>query len=1190
MDCVTLCVLFGVLFAALNGCIAWDQKKFIENRLECVDLASQSYAIVPECSTQQKCFSLLESGLFDFSLSEFDFDVRQEIFHYKNHIAKAWLYYNRALANTENIRKICQSGEDVAVLPSQLNELNNNLRISFREADKANELSVKILLLEKHSLGGMRIAEAKEEELFDVFIEINNNLNQYGSSGTLQGSDSYAAVLRKNTEKFNSLSDEKGFSKIVLREFSAVDLFSDVSRRGKESLLEGEEKKDFFVPFFSDYFDLMNSFFWRASKLNEGIQEFYSFPTFEFLNVYSDIAGARDSVLEEFSLLLRKNASARTALSKKISSLEEKTESKISGLREKLESVSFSSLDGTEELLLSLDSGSAAAFGVREMSMDSLEEARKELRSKIEKMERSFRTLASGGIPAGERMKSLKALDAELSETQKAVDFISSELVEQMAFLCEERILSSEKTISGLADANGSKETAPLLSAVRLSFKEFWEEESVCGRIEKCGIALRKFSAFLRAESAFSSRMEEEAKRQFLRESEILEGKLAECREMLFALEKVGSQKAARLRESFHALEEDFIKGNNESVQGSVEELLRALGEELRASITEFLSSSCSIRQITETVPKLGRPYSTRFSVSLTNSIYPLDEPVSISIPWTDGQQIFPLEFKTGNVIGVQYSGSALLVRLDSLPLGITRFDFSAEKNLEFSGEEELLSASWREAIFLRKIVLDDSEKPPRINAFFDLNRNSLHVLEARVLSESRIIPCSLRDSELSFCIENPRPGQKIEIFYSLENPLAVSPEFISSEEIDFNLSRNFYSLSVKNRLDFEIAKADIAFPLDVPEFVEGGTVREAGGKKASVSLSGKIALFSLSRIKPLEERTLFFELVLRDESAYYKRMLEEIKSDLYELTASQIQRVRDSAGELLEAALSFGKIGPAAEIEELIELRKRKDALFAENRVLEDAIAGFFEKKERVEQLLSEADTALEISRSFDKNFVSEEISKKISSAGEFFAAAMTEFETQDINSAADSLEKSALALDFNSANFNSMLIEWTDSILESMEEVYARALDLNAPSAPAEMKRRKLLLLKAEVEESVSRGRILEAIKRLSALLGHSRDFNAWLAGEIEKSSPAIEASASKEVEAGLVPRGEDAEISLGGEGSTVLPSGYFSIFDMSSELLPLAVPALLALAVIVYARQIRRKKSRACKDRLLKIIRRH
>ncbi len=496
---VALALLVAGLF--VPGCV--DEKEFTKARFECIDLTSQAYARVPECDSQEECFSKLEKGLFSFSDEELAYETRQKLFEYKNHVARSWLYYNRALKRVEGIRSVCLSGKGFERLAGLSNELNHFLLVSFDEADKADIESLSILALEAKRLEGDDVYRIREEELFDVFVKVNNNLNSLSPESTIH-STYYGKILAK-VKEFNKMSQEKGFVEIVLAQFGLDDLVLPFFDAAASSFVKKNRERAFFLPLLGRAFSSFLSAFESSADLEQSLSLLRGSPAFEFLGIYSDFLGERDSVLAEFSALLKQDCLSRRFLEHESTGLEDSIREKISSAREKIDSIpmqEFTYVDSNFFSSLYMLSGEKTRLAYREFDFESLREAWRKSNTELEKAELDFQSLVSekdaGMISIGSRAAGLKRINSKLDELIASLDYVKDSLIGGIDAECKKAIPLIESKMKTI-NAGVSPSLLYYKSAVDNKLSYFKRATSPSERIYYCHEALLSLNSLEQA-------------------------------------------------------------------------------------------------------------------------------------------------------------------------------------------------------------------------------------------------------------------------------------------------------------------------------------------------------------------------------------------------------------------------------------------------------------------------------------------------------------------------------------------------------------------------------------------------------------------------------------------------------------------------------------------------------------------
>ncbi len=124
----TITFIAGIIILVLLsfGC---TQMSRTEKNL-CYSLATKSYAYVPVCETEQSCFTKV-SELFKTSLAA---EEENQLYSIKNHVARSWFFYNKAVTESKTVAALCQKG-DASELSGAINQTQLYINGAFNELD-----------------------------------------------------------------------------------------------------------------------------------------------------------------------------------------------------------------------------------------------------------------------------------------------------------------------------------------------------------------------------------------------------------------------------------------------------------------------------------------------------------------------------------------------------------------------------------------------------------------------------------------------------------------------------------------------------------------------------------------------------------------------------------------------------------------------------------------------------------------------------------------------------------------------------------------------------------------------------------------------------------------------------------------------------------------------------------------------
>lgn len=489
-------MLFLVLLA---GC---SQEETTKARLLCLDLTSYSQASIPECQTQENCFSGVEKA-FALGGEHLSPRVNQKLHEYKNHVARSWLYYSRAMKGIREMQEICRSSSDFSATTGKVNELNHNLALAFSEADAANKDSFSIILLERAALENEGVNLIREEKLFSDYAALNNNLNELSLATMQKNSDTYVSLYFERMGEFSQVLGQLNAGPLPLNEFSAMDFVDYLD----EPLLAQLPDTVFFMPLLTNAASSIISYFNQALTLQESVAALKKFPSFEVLNTFNGIMGTDNSVAEKFFGLLNSDSSHRAELLQKNAQMESEIQGMIARIDSQissLDSSNYASFD--QNFLNSLYSllEQQTSIATQAYSLADISTIKEDSTAQCLAIKRSFQSVLDSGflgkISLGEKTAALKQLRSEALLLSENLDYISAEVVSGLAVLCDERIsLIAEKVDSAQFSGGSPTQTSDLRARLKYRISQY---KSAAGSTEKlllCKPAVEQYVLFEKA-------------------------------------------------------------------------------------------------------------------------------------------------------------------------------------------------------------------------------------------------------------------------------------------------------------------------------------------------------------------------------------------------------------------------------------------------------------------------------------------------------------------------------------------------------------------------------------------------------------------------------------------------------------------------------------------------------------------
>jgi len=643
-------ILCLILF---SGCI---ESLSPEKRLYCLDLTEKSYAFVPDCDSEQSCFSKVDSKFFGFDESVFSNSVQTRLYSYKNNVALSWLYFNKARKSISSIHEICLRNNSLSQILFHLNELSHSLAKAFEFGDKANRESFAILILEEKDLMAEDINLVKEEPLFNDFSLISSNLSQFGGKASCSQSQSYACFYLKQTESLASLIAKTGFEGQVVSEVGIFDLLNENSEeisKYNDSTL----KIPFIGPVLQPFLSFIATFF-TSSKAIELLEKA---PAFEFLQSFNAFMGTENSCLSKFSTIMESDSIHRQQLIERNQALEALAEKGISEAEQNLLALlseNYTSFDQNFFQRLYSGLGQESNLAAQRYSIQDFGQLRNEAGYKLALLKQNLLQIkqeqALNRLSLGEKASSLKQLNQDISLLQENLDYVSNEVTQGLLVLCRERASFIEQSLEeAVLPQDFLVKAADLKARAGFKLSLFNEAEGKEQQLLLCSELVQEFDLFSLALKDFE---------QYQLEEEL---SLEECFSFLnrvFGLDKGLGFDLSDFRLRFHELQ---------AIEKPYQDLaaVRRNCLMLQTDLEAFLRSQPSIKEIEESFSSSQKILSQLLDLNLSKE----------TIRGLESQLSTFEEFFEGDKILLEKS----LPLLPDLETGLKEFSYLLEDQLD---------------------------------------------------------------------------------------------------------------------------------------------------------------------------------------------------------------------------------------------------------------------------------------------------------------------------------------------------------------------------------------------------------------------------------------------------------------------------------------------------------------------------
>jgi len=928
--------LFACLAVLLSGCVEMTP----EDRLLCLELTSYSQTEVPRCSSQEECFSLVESDL-NLGITLLDLEAQAALHDYKNRVARSWLYYGRAMENLKDIHGICASSSNYSALPKEANELNKNLVEAFSEIDLSFQDSVSVMALESSSLAENDINLVKEEPLFQDYAEIVHNLNELSQNSYEKTGSSYTSTYFRGLAEFNRLFLAYGFRPLTLNEFSFLQF-----ARGKAKALEKHVPKEhFYIPLIANTLFEVVGYFADAASLGTAAEALKHFPSFELLNSYNRFMGVKSSSAKAFSALMGRVSSNLRGIGARSAELEAEISRELEAINSLLASLETDS---------SLLENSPSPEGTSVIRASPLAEATLEdtvsasaARAELIKNSLSELVWEFPKSTFGKRANSLKELRLEAMELRAFLESLNAMALQELANR-ETYANALSQPAEGCMEKLGIAFSSPLMEGSSLLESYALLKASSANDVNSACLALL-------------SQVEQELLSS--RAVQTLASNHKESAELHNSLSRIIAQAGktppgfAEAEKRFRA-ECGFFRGerpdiflalpNIESLSINSAELLESFRQMMAGAVSAYLENSAETYSESAEIPYANRPHSSTLIALLENPFQEVNSPASITLEIPQGAE---LREKPAFVKGAFRQGARLTILLEKIPKGVFRLSFSC-KGIVANAETktELIEANPVAARLKTIVKIIPLTGLDYLNVEVPLSMPERISQGTISVSRGGKKPPFIQDTNiLVITLADVREKEGLEVSYSAGAPLSIDVSLKSSEQIDSNTARYTYKISIANTTGFEINPTSVLVPLPShPSAKKDALLFSGQGEKTPFSETGEgISIGSVS-IPPLQEREYTYSFTVKDYSGYWSALLASLRSRLENLSASPHGAVSEAAKKLLEDAESpaeseFQNSEKAPEISSLLAeiyaLEQRDNLLSRQSSAFSEAL-----------------------------------------------------------------------------------------------------------------------------------------------------------------------------------------------------------------------------------------------------------
>lgn len=969
----------------------------------CKQLSSYAETSMPDCFSQEACFQESEKNFFSSNDAlKFQHPLNQKLVEWLNLNARAWLYFNQAESKLREINRICSDAEsDFSRLPLLVDEFNAFMLQTAKDIDEANALSISIILLQSEWLEESRIDLIKEESLFQNFISFQSNLNAIKSKK--QTEKNFINTYIKNAEAFQALVNKTGFSKGYAHEKSFFDLFPSTT----STILNSMDKESFMFPFISNALQSFVSLVYSSNKTSESLSLLNKVPSFSFFSSIDSLAGTKNSSNKEFAVLIKSTAQNTDSLKQKSEELEKEITSLISVNESMLAELSI------DEALLDLNFVSSLFIGLNEKTsiafqgfkFNELSFLKQKLADELERIQKEFSLLKgkARSLALGEKISRLKQLRTDLNELSNNISFASTELLEGIESLCNNKLAlieeslpdinsgnselsfikkSIEKSITEFNASNNQKivycrKAVNAFTALKQSLENYlvFEQQSIESSKDCLGFLEKVFSAEMDFSFLENEFIELKARKPFLKSFELNE-KCYGLKEKTISFVK--SKKEVKeietmfseLSSLFNALRigpesdeakafnliKNFFPGNSfdltklgkiDSVFQAIELLMQRLSLKLAGYFEAEHPGLVRISQLSAFYSD-GKS-SASYLLEIENPFASINQAFSIKIPFPSDSII--LSGKPSSLAFIRPVSGFMEIGFKTLPKGITAIEFSSADLIQSSSKLELLHASMREAFFARKLFMKAllSINNPQIELF--LADEAIDESSVIVIHENKKVSFELRNSVVSFILPEINGEAQASVFFSVKNPVSYEIKAVG-EKAEQGIKTITYSIEARNELSQEL-ELQVVIPLSIPS---DAVLLDESNKKINHALSQDSFSFQAGFL-PKQKKNYFISFQ-SENKAFFNELFLKARLLLDALKESENTGIKLDAEKLLNE-LSLIKENDLASLQSIQlnagKLKERHDMILID-------FSGYLIEKQSFVDSLSDANKSINL------------------------------------------------------------------------------------------------------------------------------------------------------------------------------------------------------------------------------------
>ncbi len=923
---------------------------------------------VPSCSSPDSCLSKVRSS-FSPESDSLNSVVSWEFDKYLFHLSKSWYFFSLSKKNLKSIYASCLSGSDFSSAVKNSNELKNNLILLFKEIEEANKLSLKIVSLLDASLIESDVNLMKDTSLFRVFSKLNNNLNQ-ASHPSLSFDDSFYAVYLHRVSEFEKLFNLNN-SFFISRD--KISFFEFV-----ENVFPAVRKKipfhQFFVPALSD--SVLNQIKLVSQKiiLQDSLNLLEGVRVQEAIQAIDGfVSSENNSVAKKFVSLINESNQAFKNVNNQIKEKLGETESSLLYSRKLLEDSSVD-FKGFDEIVLNELGESSSETIIASSSNDliDLTNFKKIEEEKLRKLEAKLREFKLNKHTLGEKYSLIKQLSIDSKKIEDEITFFNNDEKNSLKFLCSNKIGKIKKTVYAFNEVNS---LSPLVSELKFNIALFEKKQE----LKFCPGIIKKFVEFKQFENNLDEFVEknfentEACKKELkdlisypeLSDFEFSVNKvllkennyesLSECQALLESMKQavfsttefIGFVKELnnfeKIINGFKQLPltntiefDEKLEYYNDLKQNLVEFLktkpLTNLKQDkesalkkLKQDLKKFVETNAEIELVSNQIINANQEFESITKISFYNPSISVD-----NIGFEFNLKPLKTELISCDSCELLREKNKIILFFSKLNLGNQLIKLKTiVPPIELNQVEKIVSINELKALIEKKISINNEQK---INFFkIETSLNESNPSEISVLNKNQLIEFEQENQKISFTLINVKPREKIELFYSVYNPVKTSFELLKTIQKTDLVKEYEFKVKIENKLNKEINSIELNPTLALNNAIE--SIQTMNGENIVVANNNQRIKLKIKNLKPKEKKEFNLIIITNETTSFWSNKFEELfeKTSLMNQTSELKSLIKKL--ELLENNFSptknkiteFNKI--EEKIRELEQVEKNKDS-----------------------------------------------------------------------------------------------------------------------------------------------------------------------------------------------------------------------------------------------------------------------